>query len=127
MCNPALAQLCIALKRRGPVGAVPVQPPPGRGQEYRSLAAFADGEVDRPCGPGRKPDECLLAAFAEDRKSAVTALDGERLDVRADGLGRPESVEGEQEDQGVAGWLPSPAAISMAPTSLQSRHGACDS
>ena len=32
-------------------GAVPVQPPPVRGQEHRAAGAFADGQVDRPGGP----------------------------------------------------------------------------
>jgi hypothetical protein len=31
-----------------PAGAVPVQPPPVRGQEHRPLGALADGQVDRP-------------------------------------------------------------------------------
>src|SRR5690348_378533 len=34
-----------------PSGAVPVEPPPVRGLEYRPAGAFADGQVDRP-GPG---------------------------------------------------------------------------
>ncbi len=31
-----------------PPGAVPVQPPPVRGQEYRSFGALADSQVNRP-------------------------------------------------------------------------------
>jgi len=36
-----------------PPGAVPVQPPPVRGQEHRPFGVFADGQVDRPGGARR--------------------------------------------------------------------------
>jgi hypothetical protein len=35
-----------------PPGAVPVQPPPVRGQEHRPAGALANGQVDRPAVRG---------------------------------------------------------------------------
>jgi hypothetical protein len=46
-----------------PPGAVPVQPPPIGCQEDRALAAFAEGQVDRPRGPQRQRNGHDLAAF----------------------------------------------------------------
>jgi hypothetical protein len=37
-------------------GAVPVQPPPVRGEEDRSLASLADSQIDRPRGARRQRD-----------------------------------------------------------------------
>ena len=68
-----------------PGGAVPVQPVPGSGEEDRPFASFADGQVDRACGARRERD---------DGQGAVAALDGQGLDVRADGLGNAQPVEG---------------------------------
>jgi hypothetical protein len=46
-----------------PGGAVPVQPPPVRGEEQRSLGALADSQVDRPGGARRERDGDDLAAL----------------------------------------------------------------
>ena len=54
-----------------PPGAVPIQPRTGRGQEDRSFAAFADGEVDHPGGARREQDDSFLAALADDGQGAV--------------------------------------------------------
>src|SRR5215472_3416702 len=86
-----------------PPGAVPLEPRPARGQEDGSLAAFADCEVDRAGGPRRERDQSPLAALAHDGQSAVTALDAERLDVRADRLGYPQAVQREQRYESVLG------------------------
>jgi hypothetical protein len=57
-----------------PGGAVPVQPPPVRRAENRSLASLADGQVDRPRGARRQRDGDDLAALAGDDQGAVTAF-----------------------------------------------------
>ncbi len=69
-----------------PPGAVPVQPPPVGGEEYRSLASLFDGEVDRPGGPGREGDGDDPGALAGDDEGPVTAFQAHRLDVGAGGL-----------------------------------------
>jgi hypothetical protein len=46
-----------------PGSAVAVQPPPIRNQEDRPVAAFADGQVDRPRGARRQRDGDDLAAL----------------------------------------------------------------
>ena len=69
-----------------PGGAVPVQPPPVRGEEQRPLGALADGQVDRAGGARRERDGDDLAALAGDDQGAVAALEAQVLDVRA---GRP--------------------------------------
>jgi hypothetical protein len=72
-----------------PPGAVPVQPPPVRGQEHRPAGPFPDGQVDRAGGPRRQRDGDDLAALARDRQRPVPALEAQVLDVRAGGLGDP--------------------------------------
>jgi hypothetical protein len=62
-----------------PPGAVPVQPPAVSGQEDRSFAALADGQVDRPGGARRERDGDDLAALAGDDESPVPALHAESL------------------------------------------------
>ena len=57
-----------------PRGAVPVEPPPVRREEDRSLASLADGQVDRPRGALRQRDGDDLAALAGDDQGAVTAF-----------------------------------------------------
>jgi hypothetical protein len=57
-----------------PGGAVPVQPPPVRREEDRSLASLADGQVDRPRGARRQGDGDDLAALVGDDQGAVTAF-----------------------------------------------------
>jgi hypothetical protein len=57
-----------------PAGAVPVQPPPVRGQEHRPAGALADRQVDRPGGARCKRDRDDLAALAGDRQDPVPAV-----------------------------------------------------
>jgi hypothetical protein len=59
----------------------------------------AFSQVDRAGGARRERDDGFLAAFADDRQGAVSALDRQRFDVRGDGFGDPQPVEGEQRDQ----------------------------
>ena len=82
-----------------PGGAVPVQPPPVRGDEQRPLGALADGQVDRPGGTRGERDGDDLAALAGDDQSPVAAFQAEVLDVRAGGLRYPQPVEREEGDQ----------------------------
>jgi hypothetical protein len=65
-----------------PGGAVPVQPPPARGDEQRTFGALADRQLDRPGGPRRERDGDDLAALASDDQGAVPALQAQLLDVR---------------------------------------------
>ena len=58
--------LAIPARRDRPCGrssAVPVHPPPVRGQEDRPAGAFADGQVDRPGSARRQRDGDYLAAL----------------------------------------------------------------
>jgi hypothetical protein len=66
-----------------PSGSVPVKALFGGGEEDGSVAAFADGEVDRPCGTRCEGDDGFLAALAGDGQGPVAALGGQVLDVRA--------------------------------------------
>ncbi len=68
---------------------MPVQPVSGRGQEDRSLAAFADRQVDGPCRPQGERDDGFLAALAHDSQGAVAAVQAEHFNVVSDGLGDP--------------------------------------
>ena len=70
-------------------GPVPVQAAAVGGEEDRSFAAFADGQVDRPGGPGCEGDDGLLAALAGDGQGAVAALRAQVLDIGAGGLRHP--------------------------------------
>src|SRR6266536_1982635 len=82
-----------------PGGPVAVQPTAVRGQEDRSLTAFADGQVDRPRGAGCERDGDDLAALAGDDKRPVPALDAQVLDVGAGGFGDLQPVERQQGNQ----------------------------
>ena len=84
-------------------GSVPVEPLADWGGEDRFFAAFADGQVVRPCGAGREGDDGFLAALAGDGQGAVAAFGAEGFDVGAGGLGCPQPVEVEQGDQRVFG------------------------
>ncbi len=86
-----------------PVGSVPVQPLPGWGDEDRPLAAFADGQVDRPGGARGERDDGFLAALSGNGQGLVTAFVAEGFDVGAGGLGHPQPVQREQGDQRVLG------------------------
>jgi len=79
-----------------PPGAVPVQPHARRADEDRSLAPFADGQVDRPGGAGCQRDDGLLAALAGDHQSPVATLGAQRLDVGTGGFGDPQPVQRQQ-------------------------------
>jgi hypothetical protein len=57
-----------------PGGAVPVQPPPVRGDEQRPLGALADGQVDRAGGTRGERDGDDLAALAGDDQSPVASF-----------------------------------------------------
>lgn len=88
-----------------PSSAVPVQPAAIQGQEDRSVAAVADGQVDGPRRARRQWDGDDLATFAGDHQRAVPAFYAERLDVSAGGLGDPQPIQCEQRDQRMfAGW-----------------------
>jgi hypothetical protein len=69
-----------------PPSAVPVQPPPIRGQEDRPVRALADGQVDRPGGTRRQRDGDHLAALPGDREGPVPAIEAQVLYVGAGGF-----------------------------------------
>jgi hypothetical protein len=92
----------------GPPGAVPVQSATVGGQEDGALAALADGQVDRPGGVRRQWDGDDLAALAGDHQGTVPALDAQRLDVGARGLGDSQPVQGQQGDECMLGGRPKP-------------------
>ena len=108
-------------------GAVPVQPPSVRSQEYRPVSSFPDGQVDRPGGARRQRDRDDLAALTGDRQCPVPTFQAQVLDVGAGRLGDPQPVQGEQGDQRMLSAEPSPAATSRAPSSLRSSAVAWDS
>src|SRR6516162_5800102 len=82
-----------------PPGAVPVQPPPVRGQEHRPARTLADGQVDRPGSTRRDRDSDYLAALAGNRESPMAALQAQLLNIRAGGLRDPQPVQRERGDQ----------------------------
>jgi len=84
-------------------GAVPVQPAALPAEEDRPFAALADGEVDRPGGPGRERDRDDLPALAGDGEGPVAAFQAHGLDVGAGSLRHSQPVQREQRDQGVLG------------------------
>jgi hypothetical protein len=65
---------------------MPVQPPPGTGQEHRAIRSFADGQVDRPGAARHQRDSDGLAVFAGDGQGPVPAFRAQVLDVGAGGL-----------------------------------------
>ena len=79
-----------------PPGAVPVQPPPVRGQEHRPVGSFADGQVDRAGGARCQRDRDDLSALAGDRQGPVPAFQAQVLDVGAGSLRDPKAIQGEQ-------------------------------
>ena len=94
-----------------PPGAVPVQPPPVRGQEHRAAGTLADGQVDRPGGARREQNGDHLAALAGDGQRPVPALQAQMLDAGAGGLGDPQPVQGEQRDQRMLGRRAEPGGL----------------
>ncbi len=92
-----------------PRGAVPVQPPTVRSQEEGSVAALADGQVDRPGGARGERDGDDLAALASDHQGAVPALDAQGLDAGAGGFGDTQPVERQQGDQRMLGGYAEPS------------------
>jgi hypothetical protein len=91
-----------------PPGAVPVQPPPVRAQEYRPADAFADGQVDRPGRARRQRDGHHLAALAGDGQRPVPPFQAQLLDVGAGGLRDPQPVQCKQGDQRMLEGRPEP-------------------
>ncbi len=89
-------------------GSVPVQPPPVRGEEDRSLASLADGQVDRTRSARRQRNRDDLAALAGDDQGPVPAFQAQGLDIGAGGLGDAEPVESKQGDQRVLAGRPEP-------------------
>jgi|HubBroStandDraft_1064217.scaffolds.fasta_scaffold07294_8 hypothetical protein len=86
-----------------PPGAVPIEPIAGWSEEGRSVAAFANGQVDRAGGPRGERGDGFLAALAGDGPDAVPALGAQVLDIRAGCSGYPQPIESEQQDQRVLG------------------------
>ncbi len=84
-----------------PSRAVTVEATTVRCGEDRSGAAFADREVHGPGRARRQRDGDGLASLAQHRPGPMPPLDAEGLDVRPDGFGHPQPVEGQQRDQGV--------------------------
>ena len=97
---------------RCPLSAVPSLPTAifrsAAEPEDWSLAALADGQVDRPCRARCERDGHDLAAFARDHQGSVPALDAKGFYVRAGGFGDAQPVEGQQGDQRVLGGRPEP-------------------
>jgi hypothetical protein len=69
-----------------PPGAVPVQPPPVRSQEHRTIGALAEGQVDRPRRARRQRDGDDLASLAGNGQRPVPALQVQVIDIGAGGL-----------------------------------------
>jgi hypothetical protein len=91
-----------------PPGAMPVQPPPVRGQEHRPFRPFADGQVNCPGGARRQRNGHHLAALAGNRQGPVAALEAQVLNVGAGGLRDPQAVQREQRDQRMHRWRAEP-------------------
>jgi hypothetical protein len=83
-----------------PVGCAPVEALAVSPAQDRSLAAFADGEVDGARRAGDEWDGGGLVALAEDAQGAVTAFEAKVLDVGRAGLAYPQPVEPEQHREG---------------------------
>jgi hypothetical protein len=67
----------------------------------RAFAAFANREVNRSGGAGRKRDDHRLAALAQDGQSAMSSFETERFDVRTGCFRNPQFIEwGEWESAG---------------------------
>jgi hypothetical protein len=92
-----------------PPGAVPVQPPPVRRKEDRSLASIADSQIDRPRSARRQRDRDDLAALTGNDQGPVPAFQAQGLDIGAGGLGDAQPVEGEQGDQRMLAGRPEPS------------------
>src|SRR5690348_17949974 len=76
-----------------PPGAVPVQPPPVRGQEHRPFGTLADGQVNRPGRARCQRDGHHLAALTGHRQGPVATLEAQVLDVGAGSLRDPQPVQ----------------------------------
>ena len=55
----------------------------------RTIAAFADGEIDRPSSTGDEWDHCWLVALAENPQRPMTPLYPQVLDVAGTGFADP--------------------------------------
>jgi hypothetical protein len=110
-----------------PPGAVPVQPPIGPSQEYRTAGALADSQVDRPGGARRQRDGHDLAALAGDGQRPVPALQAQVLDVGPGRFGDPRPVKGEQGDQRMLGRRAEPGGDQQPAELVAVQRDACDS
>jgi hypothetical protein len=72
-------------------------------QQDRAGRSLADGNVDRPSGPGDQRDHGRLAALSHDPQRAVAPLECEVLDVRRAGLADAQPVETEEHGEGGVG------------------------
>src|SRR5215210_2757071 len=86
------------------VGGVAVHPALLDAEEDRPRRPLADVEIKGSGRPGRQGDGDVLAALAEDLERAVATLEVEVVDVGAEGLGDPQTIEGEQGCEGVVTW-----------------------
>jgi len=84
-----------------PPGAVPVQKITAGCSEDRSLAPFADRQVDRTRRPRGERDHHALAALAGNRQRPMAALGTEHLNVGSGGLRDPQPVQRQQRDKRV--------------------------
>ena len=97
------------------------------GEEDRSFGPLADRQVDGAGGARGERDDGFLAALAGDRQGPVAAFGAERLDVGSGGFGDPQSVEGEQRDEGVLGRVAEAGGDQYGADLLRSRPAAGDS
>ena len=80
---------------------MPVEPLAVPSDEDRSFDALADGQVDRSGGAWCERDGDDLASLAQHGKGAMAAFDAEGLDVRSEGFGDPQPVDGQQRHERV--------------------------
>jgi hypothetical protein len=80
-------------------GAVTVQPSPVDSDEDGSVAAFADGQVNRTGGGRCERDGDHLATLGGDDQRAVAAFGAQALDVSAGCLRCSQAVQRKQGDQ----------------------------
>ena len=76
-----------------PPSGVAVEPLTGGLDEDRPVAAFTDGQVDRPGDSLGQRHRRGLAALAQHQQGAMTTLETEGCDVRSDRLGDPQPVQ----------------------------------
>ncbi len=84
-------------------------------QKIRTFAAFTDGEIKGPGGPGCECDRDDLAALAEYPQSPVTAFETEPLDVRAGRFRYAQAVQSEERDECVVAGVAEPGRDEHGP------------